>query len=237
MPGLWRLVLVFAASFAWGTLWLGVAGWLKRRCGWRTGYTRKLFHFITFGSAAAVRAEDGQLGLYAFGAGVSVIIGIALLAGDGNLFYEAMAREKDAPRRSWFIIAPYFATGLGGLISTLCFGELAIVGFLVTGLGDAVGEPVGTRFGRHKYRVPCFGLSTATRSLEGSAAVFVVSTVAAIAALWLLPDVEFPVWLWASTPLLGLAACGVESISPHGWDNFTMQVVPTALVWLMLGLG
>jgi phytol kinase len=234
MPGLWRLCLVFAASVAWGTLWLGVAGWLKRRCKWRTGYTRKLFHFITFGSAAAVRAEVGQLGLYAFGAGVSVIIGIALLAGEGNLFYEAMAREKDAPRRSWFIIAPYLATGFGGLISTLCFGELAIIGFLVTGLGDAVGEPIGTRFGKHTYRAPCFGLDQATRSLEGSAAVFVVSSLAAAAALWLLPGVQIPTWLWCATPAIGLAACGVEAISPHGWDNFTMQVAPTGLVWALL---
>ena len=23
-------------------------------------------------------------------------------------------------------------------------------------------------------------------------------------------------------------------VSPHGWDNATMQVVPTALVWLWL---
>jgi len=38
------------------------------------------------------------------------------------------------------------------------------------GWGDAVGEPVGTRFGRHPYRVPSLAGVPATRTLEGSLA-------------------------------------------------------------------
>jgi hypothetical protein len=31
------------------------------------------------------------------------------------------------------------------------------------------------------------------------------------------------------------AACAlVEAVSPHGWDNLTMQVIPSALAWFWL---
>jgi hypothetical protein len=34
--------------------------------------------------------------------------------------------------------------------------------------------------------------------------------------------------------LIAGAATLAEAVSPHGWDNATMQVVPTALVWLLM---
>jgi hypothetical protein len=36
--------------------------------------------------------------------------------------------------------------------------------------------------------------------------------------------------------VLGVAAASaaVEAVSPHGWDNLTMQVLPSALVWAWL---
>jgi len=36
--------------------------------------------------------------------------------------------------------------------------------------------------------------------------------------------------------VLGIAAASaaVEAVSPHGWDNLTMQVLPSALVWAWL---
>ncbi len=48
-----------------------------------------------------------------------------------------------------------------------------LIGILVDGLGDALAEPVGIVFGKHRYRVRSF-FSTRTqfRTLEGSACVF-----------------------------------------------------------------
>ncbi len=34
--------------------------------------------------------------------------------------------------------------------------------------------------------------------------------------------------------VIGAAATLAEAVSPHGWDNATLQLVPTALVWLWL---
>jgi hypothetical protein len=34
--------------------------------------------------------------------------------------------------------------------------------------------------------------------------------------------------------LIAGAATLAEAISPHGWDNVTMQILPTALVWFCM---
>jgi len=104
----------------------------------------------------------------------------------------------------------------------------------VTGLGDAVGEPVGTRFGKHKYRVPSLTSVEAVRSWEGSAAVLIMCFAALILGIALAPELRFSWASPATVPLLALICTSVEAISPHGWDNLTLQVVPTCLAALML---
>ena len=72
-----------------------------------------------------------------------------MLCGPGNPRYEALAREQDA-YRTYYIVIPFFATMIGGIASNVFFGPIAAIGYLVGGLGDAAGEPVGTRWGRHQ---------------------------------------------------------------------------------------
>jgi phytol kinase len=134
---------------AWSFAALWLAGWLQRR-GARTGYTRKVFHFLIFITAAA---EWRRPAVCLFGAACTVAVFTAVWLGPGSLLYEAIARPKDAPHRTLFVVIPYFATLVGGLASNLVFGPVAVAGYLVTGLGDAIGEPVGTMFGSHVYRV------------------------------------------------------------------------------------
>ena len=92
-------------------------------------------------------------------------------------------------------------------------------GYLVSGLGDAIAEPIGLRFGRHRYRVLPFTGIRVKRSYEGSASVFAVSLI----SLGLLGFADPTAYL---TPidLLTLAALSsaVEALSPHSWDNATM---------------
>ena len=132
------------------------------------------------------------------------------------------------------MLVPYVATLAGGIASNVLFGPVAIAGYLVTGLGDAIGEPVGAMFGRHVYRVRSLSSVPATRSVEGSAAVFAMSAIAIIAAAAASPHITL-VGLRSGTVLaVAAASAAVEAVSPHGWDNFTMQVVPSALVWAWL---
>jgi phytol kinase len=110
-----------------------------------------------------------------FGGATTLVLSYALVRGAGDPLYEALAREKDVPYRTWYIVVPYLATLAGGLAANALAGATAVIGYLVCGIGDAVGEPIGTRFGRHTYRVLAPGRVVSYRSLEGSCAVAVCS--------------------------------------------------------------
>jgi phytol kinase len=220
--------------FLWGLGALWCAALLKRQ-GVRTGITRKVFHFVVFASAGLLQWGFGTPLLCLFGGMVSLVVLYAVLRGNGHPLYEALAREGDAPHRTWYIVVPYVATAVGGLCATFWFHKLALAGFLVTGIADAIAEPVGVRWGKHRYRVLLPGRVASWRSLEGSTAVFLGSLVAlAVTAAGL-----------ARTPLGGaqllaivaiaLACTALEAVSPHGWDNLVLQVVPAWLMsWLLL---
>jgi phytol kinase len=227
----WKMIALGGPlGLAWSLAALWFAGRLKQR-GTRTGYTRKVFHFLIFSTVAASQWRFGTPAVCLFGGMCTLAVFFAVWRGPGNMLYEAMAREKDAPHRTFFILVPYFTTLIGGLVSNMLFGPVAVAGYLVTGLGDAVGEPAGTRFGKHHYRVRSLSSVPATRSLEGSAAVFIMSAVAlglAVAVSQLITLTSFGL---LKILVIALASTLAEAVSPHGWDNLTMQVVPTALVW------
>ena len=218
----------------WAYLCLYFAGYLKRIKGLKTGYTRKIFHFLIFTSAVLVQRVWGTPILCLFGGMTTLVIFYAIFRGAGHLLYEAMAREKDAPHRTHYIVVAYLATLIGGLTSNILFGQVAVVGYLVTGLADAVGEPVGTRFGRHIYRVPSFRGVRSTRSFEGSAAVFLVCLPAIALGILLCPELVPTPRSFLTILLLGVFCTVLEAVSPHGWDNATMQIVPSFLAGLLL---
>ena len=203
-----------------------------RRRGVRVAYTRKVFHFGIFSVAAGVHTAWGLPGTNAYGTAVALLVLWAVARGDGHAFYEALARESDRPRRSLFILVPLVTTAVGGLASALLAGPYASVGYLVAGWGDAVAEPVGSRWGRHPYRVPSLAGVPAERTLEGSAAVFLVGWVAAVVGL---------VGLGAGTgaPVVAVGgACAlvgaiVEAVSHHGTDNLTVQVAASLTALLL----
>jgi len=231
-PG--EFAIWFPAFLIWSYCCLFLSGYLKKVRGLRTGYTRKIFHFLIFTSAAVVQSVWGLRTLCLFGAAASTVIFYAVLRGDDHLLYEAMAREKDAPHRSYYILAPYCATLIGGVTSNALFGNVALVGYLITGLGDAIGEPVGTRFGKHTYRVLSFKSVPSTRSYEGSAAVCLMSFLAIVIASGLSPELRFEGQALFLFPGLALLSTVLEAVSPHGWDNAVMQIVPSFCATLFL---
>ena len=210
-----------------------LAGNLKMKRGLRTAYTRKIFHFLVFTMAGAVQLQWRTPGVVVFGAVVSLVVFYAVWRGAGHPFYEALARPSDAPHRTLFILIPWITTALGGVISNLLFTGFASVGYFVCGWGDAVGEPVGTRFGKHVYRVPSLSGVPAVRSLEGSAAVLVCGSAAAFVSL-LMDGFD---WNQALTVGAACGLCGalVEAISNHGLDNLTTQIAGSAVAYFLLG--
>lgn len=219
-------------ALVWSYSCLRVAGHLKTRYRLRTGYTRKLFHFLIFISAAIVNVFGGFWAVCVFGVMVSLVVGLALVRGQGDSLYEAIAREHDGPQRTYYIVIPYFATLIGGLISNIFFGPLAVMGYLVGGLGDAAGEPAGVKWGRHRYRIPG-GPKLATKTFEGSLAVLIASTLALLIGVALSHELHFGLQSIIALPLIAVLCTLVEAFSPRGWDNLPMQIVPTVLAAIL----
>jgi phytol kinase len=128
-------------------------------------------------------------------------------------------------------------TAAGGMISNILFGKLAVVGYVVTGWGDAVGEPVGTRWGNHRYRVPTLTGIKCHRSLKGSLAVLVASLAGSFPVLY------FGFYLPLNTAFIVALIVAVistlaEALTFHSLDNLTLQVAATgSALFLLKELG
>jgi len=168
------------------------------------------------------------------GIGMGVFVLLSVRAGEGNFFFEAMAREKDSPRRGYFIVVPYITTALGGLVSNFLFGFCAVMGYALCGAADAVAEPVGVRFGKHKYRVPSLKkVRVSERSLEGSFSVWAVSLVLSFILFLFLYRMSWAESLPAAL-ILATAITLVEAFSFHGADNLTVQVTASGVCYLFI---
>ncbi|HKK08324.1 MAG TPA: hypothetical protein VKA44_05510, partial [Gemmatimonadota bacterium] len=154
LPAPWMLRDLTAPLLGFAGASAALAGWLRKSRGVRTAYTRKVFHLLVFNAAGALQLLWGRPAVVLFALLVSGLVLVALAAGDGFAFYEAMARPEDAPHRSLFILVPLATTAAGGVVANLLFPGMAWLGYVVAGWGDAVGEPVGSAWGRHPYRVP-----------------------------------------------------------------------------------
>jgi phytol kinase len=209
-------------------------GWLRVKQGVRIPYTRKIFHFIIFSAAGLLQYHYGLQAVSLMGGMVFLFVLVAVFFGDRVWFYQALARETDAPHQKKFIILPLLATATGGILTNILFPQTAFIGYFVGGWGDAIGEPVGTRWGKHRYTVPIlFGVG-ATRSLEGSLAVFIVSaTIAATLCILQVTALPFGMALLVGISC-GFAAAFVEAISSHGLDNLTIQLAAAGVLHYVL---
>src|SRR4029453_2139348 len=157
------------------------------------------------------QAFGGFVAVCVFGTMVSIVVAHAILSGPGTPLYEAIAREQDGRDRTYFIIVPYFATLIGGLASSIFFGPLAVVGYLVGGLGDAAGEPVGPRWGKHPFVSPAVGTAMGNKSFEGAFGVLVASTAALLISVAISPELHFDVRSVIALPLIAFVCTIVEA--------------------------
>lgn len=221
-PPLSLISWLFPLSIVWSFVALFIAGYCKQQWQWKTGYTRKLFHLFIFLSAFFYQSAFQLQGVFILGWSVTIAIIYACFKGNNNLFYEALAREKDAPFRTKYIVYSYVATFVGGVVSNLLFPSFAIFGYAITGIADAIAEPIGTRFGKHQYRVFSFDKTKVSyRSIEGSLAVFIATfcSILLIANSITTYQIYYPLLL-----LVSLACMFVEAISPSGFDNMLLQI-------------
>lgn len=194
---------------------------------------RKALHVLIFTGAVPAQLLGGFWGVMIYGGVVALLIFLSALRGAGSLLYDALARPQDGAAEARYVFLPLLATALGGLLSLLLVGSFAVVGYLVCGWGDAAGEVVGTRWGRHRYASPLARTTSPRRSLEGSAAVLVAGSGGAWVALLLLGFSPLPAA--GAAVVCGLVGALAEALSSHGTDNFPVLLVPSLAAWWLLG--
>ncbi len=227
-PSLKLISWLFPVTVVWSFLALFIAGFCKRNLKWKTGYTRKVFHFFIFISAFFYQYYFKLPGVFILGWSVTIVLLYACYKGAGDVFYEALAREKDAPFRTKYIIYSYLATFFGGVLSNIFFGQFAVFGYAITGIADAIAEPIGTRFGKHQYRVFSFDKTKISfRSIEGSLAVFVTTYLIYFSTLYFSQTI-FPATYFIVLVMAVLCAL-TEAFSPSGFDNLLLQLVASLL--------
>jgi len=113
------------------------------------------------------------------------------------------------------------AIPLSGYLMSINKMELIFIIILINGFGDGLAEPIGIRFGKHKYKTHAlFTKRKYTRSLEGSACVFITGLLAVILFSSSFSSNQFIVALLAIPTLMTSA----EAFSPHSWCKVTRHL-------------
>ena len=87
---------------------------------------------------------------------------------------------------------------------------------IVASIGDGLAEPIGVRFGKHKYNVKAlFSEKIYSRSIEGSLCVFLTGVFSVIFMHDNLNSLEF----FFALIIIPLALTLTEAFSPHTWDG------------------
>jgi dolichol kinase len=121
----------------------------------------------------------------------------------------------------------------------ILFGKASVIIMipnLINEFGDGLAEPVGIRFGRHKYRTKSlwyrgrFWHGDFQRSLEGSLVVFIVSVIVLCIYQAQFTSAQFIVSLCVLPILMTLA----EAFSPHTNDGPMLAFVGCGVLWATL---
>lgn len=114
---------------------------------------------------------------------------------------------------------------------------MMLISIFASGVGDALAEIVGKRWGRHHYSTrSVFGNRVYTRSYEGSAMVFLTSLVVGliVAATF---NFDLPVYFWKAVILLPITLTLAEAKAPHTWDNPLLYLVGYLTILFCLWSG
>lgn len=213
--------------------WLAAVCWLLGKLvllrGVKVNYTRKLSHLALFVipiALAPLLPYTPNVWTITASAVVLVLTTLLFLAPIRTRVpavataFASVDRPEDRPYSLLWIVTQELAAYAA--LVTVFYAlrscgrpELIAVPLLVTAVGDGLAEPVGVRFGRHRYRVPSLAAGrTYVRSLEGSACVFVTAAVVVACCAGGLTRPQ----LAALLVLLPPAMTAAEAVSPHTWD-------------------
>jgi phytol kinase len=221
------------AALVFGLLLGTLSGRMARSEGPARGLSRKVFHIGIFTGAAPAQLCLGFWGVVLYGTVIGALVAQARVRGERAFLFRALARDGEAGDGRRQILAPLAATVVGGILSLFLVGPFAVVGYLVCGWGDGMGEIVGRRWGRRRYGSLPLNRRRSVRTVEGSLAVLGGGFLGGWAALDLL---GYPLLLSVGVGLLaGTVGAVSEGLSPEGTDNLWVQLFPSLVSWWLLG--
>ena len=205
-------------------------GLLVTKYNWKVNYTRKINHFFVFFSPYLLKIIFPYKESFYYQV-IIAMVGLSTLAiylkpireniKLVGIMFAAFDRPEDRPYTLKWLFTQYLATYLVAIPLWLLFErightEAIPIIILINAIGDGLAEPIGITWGKHKYKVKAlFTKTTYTRSLEGSACVFIVAILALICYRDHFTTPQFTFAL-ISVPTVATLA---EAKSPHAWDS------------------
>ena len=215
--------IALLTAFAYVFAMIGIAEALRKWRGYSVEFTRKFIHIA--------------VGMWAYGTVLmferrtfAIIPPAAFIALNALSYWQGTFKAMETGQKGQ-LGTIYFPISFVALI-WLLWGRphLLVASLMPMTWGDALAAVVGRRFGQRRYTV-----AGSTRSVEGSAMMFLASLVATLVPLLLLaPE---PLDLAAAAGAAAVTALGamiIEAVSPWGIDNLTVPAVSALLLLLML---
>ncbi len=237
----WTYLAIMSVTFVGGAYLLGRQVVTR---GWEVGYTRKanalMLYFLPYiamkGSSPYGATVTATLSL-----GVFLLLLMLMSAWFRHRIpalataFASIDRPEDRPfTLTWLITSTFVAWVV--ILAWLWFAPQTIgylfVALFISGVGDALAEPVGLYVGRHPYRTTALWTKrTYTRTLEGSATVFLSGFIAVLLVHRFEINPQSAAAL-LTFPIIGAIA---EAKSPHTWDQ-PLIIASSALVAVVLSL-
>ena len=222
LKGVIQTVILFSIQY--------VSGSLVYYKGIKVNYTRKINHFALFfvpmflDKFIPVKPSLELLIIGSILAVTGLIIYIKPVRIKSNFIqrmFLSFDRPEDRPNTllwlstqtafGFLVLIPFII-----LFYTSGYEYLIIIPILVNGIGDGLAEPVGVRFGKHKYQTyALFSKVKYERTLEGSACVFITSVVVILFFQSGFTSSEF-IYVIIIFPIVMTLS---EAFAPHTWDT------------------
>ena len=197
---------------------IGVAEGLRRRFSLSSNFTRKIIH-VGVGNWIFIWP-------FAFDHWYAILVPPALFVVLNYISYRReLFRAMERKEKAGGLGTVYYAISLtiiAPIAMILGLTWIAASAIMLMAWADGLADPIGRRYGMHRYHV-----AGSTKSVEGSLGFFFIGvcsvalTLMFFGAFSRLPAVNIPLFS------LAIAALGtlIEAVSPAGTDNLTVPIV------------
>jgi phytol kinase len=206
---------------------IGIAEVIRRRFSLSSNFTRKVIH-IGVGNWIFIWP-------FAFDHWYAILVPPAFFVVLNYISYRReLFKAMERKEKAGGLGTVYYAISLSiiaPIAMILGVTWIAASAIMLMAWADGLSDPIGRRYGKHKYHV-----AGSTKSVEGSLAFFLIGVCSVAVTLMFfgafsrLPAISVPIFS------VGIAALGtfIEAVSPAGTDNLTVPIVSFLVAFLLV---